>query len=224
MLFLHGYAGIARWWTRNLGALSAIRRVYAPDLPGFGASSLGSRFTLGAALDALDAWMEAAGLVQADVVAHSMGGQLAILLATLYPSRVRSLVLAAPAGIPFDTGLAGIAWRACRSRQGGDYRFTPIVAAGALMAGPVVLWHAVAQIRTVDVRPALARLNLPVLILWGKEDRLLPAQIGRLIAGSITGASLRIVPDGGHNLMFEQPALFNTAVREFVTGVPTPGG
>jgi pimeloyl-ACP methyl ester carboxylesterase len=218
MLFLHGYAGSAYWWRRNLADLSAIRRVYAPDLPGFGGSRLRRPFTLAGAVETLAEWMAARGIACADVVAHSMGGQVALLLAARYPERVRSLVLAAPAGIPFDTGLVGIAWRASRSRRAGDPRFTPLVVASAWQAGPRVLWQAVSQIRSQDVRPALADVRAPVLILWGEQDRLLPARHSTLFLEAITGARVRIVP-GGHNLMFDRPAMFNQAVRAFVTEV-----
>jgi pimeloyl-ACP methyl ester carboxylesterase len=219
MLFLHGYAGSAHWWRRNLAALSEIRRVFAPDLPGFGGSRLSLPFTLSGAVDILAEWMAACGISRGDVVAHSMGGQVALILAARYPERVRSLVLAAPAGIPFDTGLAGIAWRASRSRRGGDPRFTPLVVAGAVMAGPRVLWQAVSQIRSQDVRPALAHVRAPVLILWGEQDRLLPARHGELFVQAMAGSRVQIVP-GGHNVMFDQSELFNQAVRAFVTGVP----
>jgi pimeloyl-ACP methyl ester carboxylesterase len=219
MLFLHGYAGSAHWWRRNLAVLSEIRRVYAPDLPGFGGSRLRRPFTLSAAVDILAEWMADRGITCGDVVAHSMGGQVALFLAARYPERVRSLILAAPAGMPFDTGLAGIAWKASCSRRGGDPRFTPLVVAGALMAGPRVLWQAVSQIRSQDVRPALAHVRAPMLILWGEQDRLLPARHGELFVQAVTGARVQIVP-GGHNVMFDQPALFNQAIRTFVTSVP----
>lgn len=217
LILLHGYGGSARWWQQNIRPLGTIRRVYALDIPGFGGSRMREPFRLTRVADLLGRWMDRLGLPPSDVVSHSMGGQLALILAARRPDRVRSLVAAAPAGIPFAGGLPWIARQAWRSRTRGDPRFTPIVVRGALRAGPRTLWHAVSQIRAVDVREHLAVVRAPTLILWGDHDRLLPVANGPLIAAALTGAQLEVIPGAGHNLMWEQPARFNAAVADFIT-------
>lgn len=220
LVLLHGYGGSAHWWIRNIGALARVRRVYALDVPGFGRSRLAGRFTMAGAADLVAHWMEQQGIVAADVLGHSMGGQLAMLLAARHPARVASLVLAAPAGVPFDTGLPGIALRAFRSRRGGDPYFTAIVLLGVALAGPRVLWHAVQQIRAVDVREHLPAIAARTLIVWGSRDSLLAPANAPLLAAAIGGARLTVVPGGGHNLMWEQPMLFNKAVVAFLQEQP----
>lgn len=217
LLLLHGYGGSAHWWARNIEALGVVRRVYALDLPGFGRSRMAGRFTFSRSAELLARWLDQRGIASADVVAHSMGGQLALILAAQHPSYIRSLVLAAPAGLPFDTGLPGIALRAMRSRRGGDPRFTPIVVRGVILAGPRVLWQAVQQIMSVDVRQHISTVAAPTLILWGECDGLLSPANGPILAAGMTGARLHVVPGGRHNLMWEQADMFNEALVAFLT-------
>jgi pimeloyl-ACP methyl ester carboxylesterase len=216
LVLLHGYGGSAHWWLRNIAAFARTHRVYALDVPGFGRSSLPGRFTFAGAADLLAQWMEQEGIAPADVVAHSMGGQLALILAARHPTRLRSLLLAAPAGFPFSTGLPGMALRAMRSRRGGDPRFTSIVMLGITLAGPRVLWQAVQQIRFVDVREHLTSITTPTLILWGERDGLLSPDNAPILAAALPNARLTIIPEGRHNLMWEQPTEFNQTVAAFL--------
>ena len=215
LVLLHGYGGSARWWTRNLHSLAKVRRVYVPDLPGFTRSRMRVRFTLEGAVDRLAIWMAASGVECADIMGHSMGGMVALLLAARHPERIRSLVLCAPAGIPFTSGLVGIALRALRSRGSGDPRFTAIVVAGSLRTGPRVMWQAVQEIRSVDVLSELRAVKAPSLILWGDRDHLLPVSGARIMTEAIAGARLIVVPGAGHNLMYEQADLVNQAAVDF---------
>jgi pimeloyl-ACP methyl ester carboxylesterase len=220
LVLLHGYGGSAHWWLRNVSALARVRRVYAMDVPGFGRSRLRARFTFAGAADLLARWMEQQDIAPADVLGHSMGGQLAMILAARQPHHVRALVLAAPAGVPFEMGLSGIALRALRSRRGGDPHFTSLVLLGVALAGPLVLWHAVQQIRFVDVRAHVAAIRAPTLILWGERDTLLLPATAPVLAAAIADARLTMVPGGRHNLMWEQPMLFNKHVTAFLEGLP----
>ena len=215
LLLLHGYAGDAQWWRRNLQALARTRTVYALDMPGFGASRLSGRYTCARSVDLLARWMDLHDLVPADVVGHSMGGLLAVLLAARHPERVRRLVLLAPAGLPFETGLLGIAVRAMRSRLGADMRFTPIVLRGVLRAGPRVLWQALGLIRETDIRPELASVLVPTLIVWGTRDRLLLSEGAKIFAAAIVDAQVRMIP-GGHNLFFDRAGAVNMLILSFL--------
>ncbi len=215
LILFHGYAGDAGWWQRNLAALAQSRSVYALDLPGFGGSRLTHSYSFERSIAVLARWIELNGLAPADLVGHSMGGELAVMLAARHPDLVRRLVLLAPAGLPFDTRALGLMTRALRSRLEADPRFTPIVAGGALRAGPRLLWHAFRQIRTSDIRPDLPRLRAPTLIVWGVKDRLLPPRNAAAIAAAIPGAEVRVVP-GGHDLFFNQARTVNALIQSFL--------
>ncbi len=216
LLLLHGYAGSAHWWVRNIAALARTHTVFALDLPGFGASRMPGRYTFARTVELLAAWMEANSIGCADVVGHSMGGQIAMLLAAAHTGRVRRLVLIAPAGIPFTTDLLRTAGRAFGSRMASDPRFTPIVMGGAISTSPRILWQAVRQIRDIDVRSLVRSLTVPTLILWGTRDRLLPVENAATLSAAIARAQVTIVPDASHILFFEQAGRVNEAILSFL--------
>jgi pimeloyl-ACP methyl ester carboxylesterase len=93
LILLHGLAGSARWWSRNLPSLSRFFRVIAIDLPGFGASHRGHWLDLDEVADQLVATMGQLGIDRASVIGHSMGGLIAGGLAADHPERVDRLIL-----------------------------------------------------------------------------------------------------------------------------------
>jgi pimeloyl-ACP methyl ester carboxylesterase len=139
-----------------------------------------------------------------------------MLFAAEYPDRAKSMVLLAPAGLPFSGNLIGIGRQAFLSRAGGDRRFTPIVTFGALRAGPRILWQAVQQIRQVDVRPHLIGLTVPTLILWGERDRLIPIANAPILSAAMPHAEIRTLPGMGHNIFFDDAKMVNEAILAFI--------
>ncbi|MBB6252238.1 alpha/beta fold hydrolase [Nitrospirillum iridis] len=105
LLLLHGFGGDALAWQFNIQALvkgapgAAGRRVLAVDLPGHGASTLDVPSGLGGVADWVVRLMDAAGVAQADIIGHSMGGRVSLLLAERHPDRVRRMSLIACAGL-----------------------------------------------------------------------------------------------------------------------------
>ena len=92
-----------------------------------------------------------------------------------------------------------------------DDAWRPLEVAGTRRA-------ALAAIRTDPQRfvGLEARIEVPTLVAWGREDRLIPVEEGRRLAARIPGARLAVIPDAGHLPMREQPERFSEVVREFV--------
>ncbi|MDQ3880941.1 MAG: alpha/beta fold hydrolase [Chloroflexota bacterium] len=222
VVLIHGLSGSARWWARNVDALAERCRVYAVDLVGFGASRRRQRFVLAEAAAVLAAWMDRLGLERASVVGHSMGGFVAAELAADFPERVARLVLVAPAVLPYERRLwhptRGLL-RMLRHLPGG---FLPLLVADAVRAGPLTVPSAARQLLTADLRPKLARIAAPTLVVCGARDALVPlAATGRL-ARQLPDAKLVVIPDAGHNTMWEQPEAFNRVVRGFLAAGLVP--
>jgi pimeloyl-ACP methyl ester carboxylesterase len=223
VVLLHGLSGSARWWQRNIPALSAARRVLVPDLIGFGRSRVrGARLPdLPTLAEALAAWIDSAAGGPVHLVGHSMGGHLAIHLAAEHPSLVRRLVLVDAAGIPPRIGARSIlrlAYEAAPPRRWGDPRFLPVIWTDAVLTGPATVVRGLVHILRDDVRPLLPQIQAPTLVVWGARDGLIPPADGRALRDGIAGARLLVIDRAYHNPMIDRPREFDAAVLRFLDG------
>lgn len=223
VVLVHGLAGSTYWWQRNLPDLARRYRVYALDLPGFGAMGwpvMGrrSRFVLAEAAAWVRAWMHAVGLRQAHVVGHSMGGYIAMRLAARHPEMVRRLALVAPAGMPMGRSLLGKAWPLVLTASRTAPTFLPVLAYDALRAGPLTLARAGYDLLAQDVREDARNIQAPTLLLWGQRDPLVPPALGEALRQHIPSARLLYLEHAGHVPMYERASQFNTALLGFLDG------
>lgn len=103
LIFLHGLGGNMSHWMNNVPELSKNFRTITLDLPGYGMSESvhieNTSTTLEVYAKHISAFMQKMNIKDAFFVGHSMGGQLSILFAALYPNQCKGLILLAPAGI-----------------------------------------------------------------------------------------------------------------------------
>jgi len=241
VLHLHGWRGSKRYFE---GAPARVpgRRHIAVDLLGFGDSSKPARFRYGPSDQARvvrDA-MERLGVRRAAVVAHSMGGAVALALHRLDAGFVEALVLVEPAlnlGVPppFPVTLAqarsaGIAF----SRMGEGDR---LAMARAIVARPEALddrflgdavkapIHAAAPslVRLAKESGALVdpQPGVPVLLVFGDPAFQVRAAYAKELAARFPGARLVHVAETNHCPMIEEPDAFWALVRAFLE---QPGG
>ncbi len=255
ILFIHGLGGTRQHWQQTLPALSSNYRVLAVDLPGYGDSRLqkvpqdSMLHYFSASLLAL---MDSLSIPEAHLVGHSMGGQIAMLFALEHPERVQKLVLAAPAGIETFTEAEGQGLRAfaantypqkpseAQIRQNYALNFyqKPEAAEGLIQERLAlnesayfptyanVLIKAVNGMLDTPVASRLAELQAPVLLIFGKEDRLIPNRylhpnltteaLAQQAQQTLPKSQLLMLPNAGHLLMFEQPDAFNQALKDFL--------
>jgi pimeloyl-ACP methyl ester carboxylesterase len=222
IVLLHGLAGSARWWHRNVPALADRYRVLLPELVGFGRSrAMGRLPPVSATADLLDAWMGAMRLDRVHLVGHSMGGQISIHLASRHPDRLHRLVLVDAAGIPrplTPRNALRFAMEVGPLWRWGDPRFLPTVVRDALTAGPRSVVAAVWHILSDDVRPLLKKITAPTLVVWGERDNLLPLAHAAEIRDHIPHARLAVLGGAGHNPMVDRPADFNRLLLRFLDG------
>lgn len=110
IVLLHGMGSSHRSWHRVARDLATERRVVVPDLPGFGGSDpVGAGFQPAAVADVIAAALKERGVEPFDLVGHSLGGLVAVVLADRHPALVRCLILVAPAGLQPRLALPGLA-------------------------------------------------------------------------------------------------------------------
>ncbi len=191
IVMLHGIGSGATAFGRVLLGLRAHAcRVVAPDYPGHGFSELEGRLTPQSLEAALYEVLDALNVGPAIFVGNSMGGALALGHARARPENTSGLVLVSPAGAHSSPA----EWRELRATFGMSsradavafldrlYHRTPRLMSvlahefPALMSRPAVQdLLAAAKNEDLPSPSDLAALTMPVLLLWGKSERLLPA-------------------------------------------------
>jgi pimeloyl-ACP methyl ester carboxylesterase len=215
---VHGLSGSTRWWLPTLPALTARHQVYLVDLPGFGAMARSGPFVLDEAAEWLCRWIDAVHLQGADLIGHSMGGYLSLLVAARRPDTIGRLILVDAAALPAGRSVAGHIVPLMRATRRMAPAFFPVLISDALRAGPRTLARAARDIVAADSRPYLGRVSAPTLIIWGSDDALVPLSVGLLLRQEIPDAQLLVLDGAGHVPMFERPAQFNRTVLAFLAG------
>jgi pimeloyl-ACP methyl ester carboxylesterase len=106
VVLLHGLNDSHLAWRQIAPELARDRRVFALDLPGHGLSDRpDAGYELAWYTRLVASWIEASGLSQVDIVGHSLGGGIALMLLRVCRPRIRRLVLAAPGGLGKEIGL-----------------------------------------------------------------------------------------------------------------------
>lgn len=245
VLMLHGFGSSLHSWDGWAERLQAQQRVLRVDLPGAGLSGPDTerRYDDDHAVAQLLALMDALGLQQVALAGHSMGGRLAWRLAVQHPQRVQRLLLVAPDGFespgfeygkPPEVGLmAGLlpyalpraALRAGLAPAWGDKtRLTDatIDRYHQLLRAPgnrQAVLDRLSQLKLQDPRPLLAGLAMPVLLVWGDKDQMIPpkhAQDWLAALPAATAAQLLLLPGLGHVPQEEDPAAGWAAIAAFL--------
>jgi pyruvate dehydrogenase E2 component (dihydrolipoamide acetyltransferase) len=216
-------------------ALAEGRRVIAVDLPGHGGSAKevgpGDIVCL---TDAAEGAAAALGVEGVHLVGHSMGGAVAASLARRRPERVASLTLIASAGLGPEINTAFIDGfvRASRRREAVEVlgllvndpalvsrrmiedvlRFKRLDGVAAALAAIAEAWFKGGR-QSFDLREQIAALEMPVQIIWGAQDRVIPVAHAKAF---IERKPVHILEQAGHLPHMEKAGEVNRLVKRFI--------
>jgi pimeloyl-ACP methyl ester carboxylesterase len=232
VVLLHGLGGRAEDW-RSLAPYFAKAgfRVYMPDLFGYGRSDKPANFSYSVRDQAcaVVVFTDALGLKQVDLGGWSMGGWVAQIVAGTHPERVRRLMLFDSAGIyqrpDWDTDLFMSRTPAQLSRleallMPDPPRIPGFIASDVLRLSAQNRWVTQRALDTMltgkdTTDSLLPELKMPVLILWGKEDRITPLELGRKIQKLVPQSELLVFDGCGHLAPQQCAAAMGPTVVEF---------
>jgi 3-oxoadipate enol-lactonase len=232
LVLLHGEGGSAQLWARQIGPLGVEHSPIAIDLPGHGRSTgLDGPATLAEAAAVVTAVLTAIGAPPAVLIGHGMGGQIALVAALERPDLVRAVVTIGAAARPdVADRLVEQLEQVVQGRLGQQFD-TPFFGEQADVAVMRELWGEIVKTdprvrladllayRASDLRDALPRVAVPVLVLQGGADRLCARERADELAAAIPGARCAVVEGAGHVAHLERPEAVSQAITDFVAGL-----
>ena len=239
LLMLMGIGGNVEMWGPIADQLPH-RRLIAFDAPGTGESSLGRIRRMHGLADLAAAVLDAFEVAEADVLGYSFGGALAQELAHRHPSRVRRAILGATTfgfgGLPARPSvyihmiqparyhspryldwvapqIYGGKARAAGSRSGAG------ILADARLARPPSTVGYLSQLAALygwTSLPWLHTLQMPILVLAGDDDPIIPLVNARILACRAANARLHVVHGGGHLFLLDDEPGVIEAIDAFL--------
>jgi 3-oxoadipate enol-lactonase len=208
----------------QLPSLAKAFRVILPDARGHGRTreDPAAGFHAGQLVDDLERLLDALGLATAHLLGFSMGGHTALGFAARSPDRVRTLVVAgfSPDREPRASVVRKVLDPARLERADPDWarRLARAHDPGRNPGAWRSLLPAIADdVATQDLLTPrdLRSVTAPVLVVVGDRDPFVPVEQARRLARQVVDGRLLVVPDAGHEVLSERPALVNEALAGF---------
>jgi non-heme chloroperoxidase len=248
LLLLHGVLASRHFFDRNIGPLSEHFHVFAIDLRGHGDSTenQGGNTVPQLARD-IHAFMEAKQLDGVIAIGWSMGNFVIWDYLTQFntESRISAQVCISqgPADLNADGWALGFTdppglrdlLRMTQEDYEGVCAYVATIMTKDLPSTSDQQWMVDQQMKTSpntatciladqthrDYRSVLAGLELPVLAIWGRDEKCLPVAAGEWLSRTMPNIELEIFEDSGHMPMWEEPERFNHLITDWVHRLPT---
>lgn len=235
IVFIHGFGGDLNNWMFNQEELSSDHTTYAIDLPGHGGSTKDvGKGDVASLAQAVLAFMDSQDVKQAHLVGHSMGGATSLLLAVEHPDRVASATLVATAGLGPDINMDYITGFIEEKRA---KKLRPVME--LLVANPELISKDMVEdvlkfkrldgvdqaLKTIrdaampggaqagDLRGALGDLKVPVQVIAGKADQIIPVSH---TGGLPANVKVTVFDDAGHMPHMEKAAETNALIKAII--------
>lgn len=234
VLMLHGWGACIDSFAPVIRELCKSRKVYALDFPGFGESEAPKE---GVGVPQYMEWtaefIRQLHIEGADIICHSFGGRVSILLAAEHPELVGKIVFTDAAGIRPRRGIKYYAkvytYKLCkklakrpgivkllrgigidvqkRVKQAGSSDYQQLSGAMRQIFVKVV---------NQDLTPYLHKIQAPSLLIYGENDQDTPVRYGRIMEKKIKDAGLVVLENAGHFSYLDQYPRYISIVKVFL--------
>jgi 2-hydroxymuconate-semialdehyde hydrolase/2-hydroxy-6-oxo-octa-2,4-dienoate hydrolase len=235
-----GVSGMANW-QHNIGALSRRFRVLAPDIVGFGATKRPDDivYSLRTWTDHVWAFLDAHGIQKTAIVGNSLGGRIALQMATDSPHRITKMVLmgAPGVGMTLTEGLAALrayqpSHDAMRDLLRNYFavdpamitddlvaiRYEASIADGAYEAYRAMFFdprHDGSELGITE--DEVRAITTPALLVHGREDKVVPMQVSVTMLGLLSNADLHVFSACGHWTQIERADEFSALISDYLS-------
>jgi 2-hydroxy-6-oxonona-2,4-dienedioate hydrolase len=240
VLYLHGLGGAGRWEAFHM-ALGTVALTYAPQLPGWPEGQAPTEIKSVQDYAALVVELfDAVGIDQGILMGHSIGGWIALYVATACPERVSRLILVDPMGLDMPSapspnlqeideesfakavfgrlGLIataqaygfGAEWENVRRGPEFERQWKGRGLVTSLVQGPCADAKLTRKVQTISA---------DTLLIWGRLDGLVPLPHGETLRAALPHSRLKVLERCGHLPMAEKPETFHRLLYDFLVGV-----
>jgi pimeloyl-ACP methyl ester carboxylesterase len=243
VLMLHGsgpgVSGTANW-QRNIPTLAERFHVLAPDIVGFGQTERPDDvvYSLRSWTDHVWAFLDAHGIERTAVVGNSLGGRIALQMATDHPDRISRMVLMGSPGVGMTPSEGLAALRAYEPSHDAmrtllrtyfavdpalitdelvTIRYEASIADGAFEAYRAMFFDPRHRGSELAITEAEVRaIDTPILLVHGREDKVVPLAVSQTMVELLPNADLHVFSHCGHWTQIERAAEFTALVGDFL--------
>jgi pimeloyl-ACP methyl ester carboxylesterase len=240
VLYLHGMGGAGRWEAYHM-ALGTVALTYVPQLPGWpeGQPPTGIKSVRDYAALVIEL-LDAVGIDQGILMGHSVGGWIALYVATMHPDRVSRLILVDPMGLDVPAapspnlqtideesfakavfgrlGLIataqaygfGAEWENVRRGPEFERQWKGRGLIANLVQGPCSDAELTSQVHTISA---------DTLLIWGRLDGIVPLPHGETLGAALPHSRLKVLERCGHLPMAEKSETFHRLLYDFLVGM-----
>lgn len=233
VILLHGWGGSTESWLPVERDLSPSKRVINIDFPGFGKSSEpSSPWSVTEYRDITLKLLDELNVAGTELIAHSFGGRVALMLNEARPQLITRQVLTGCAGL-IDAeaansgsvlhGLSKLYDNGMSRRLLGDKSVDKLkntlrshFGSADYKAASPMMREVFQRVVKQDLSGCLSRIKAPTLLIWGRNDTATPLWMGQKMEQGIADAALIVFENCGHFAYLEQYARFIAIVKQFL--------
>lgn len=235
LLLLHGLGGYAERWSNIMPFLSKKYHIFAPDLIGYGQSDKPSvDYTVDVFIKFVFDFIESVGMKKTFVIGTSLGGQIAAECAATQNPAIEKVVLISPAGVMRKSTPTLDAYTMAALYPNRD----SVKNAYQMMIGPdkqvseisverfvtnmsrpnakmVFLSTLLGLKNAPDIFEKLQKITSPTMVIWGREDKLIPFEYSQHFVSSIRNCEFVPMDGCGHSPYIEDPERLSEIITKF---------
>ncbi len=227
LIFIHGSGGNSTTWKNQLH-LDIDYDIVALDLPSHDKSDNFSDLSLNLYVDVVHQLINSLNYKSVILCGHSLGGAIGLQYYFTYPKEVSGLILCSTGGklrvAPFILNSLKNNYRQFLNflPVGAFYRTTSkeiieLYIQETSKIGPEVTYKDFKICDGFDVLSKLNTIEIPCLIIVGKQDQLTPVKYSEFSHDKIKNSALHIINKAGHMVMLEKPNEVNQAIENFIS-------
>ncbi|HZS72878.1 MAG TPA: alpha/beta hydrolase [Candidatus Nitrosotalea sp.] len=237
LILLHGLGGYAERWSNLIPHLNEKYHIFAPDLIGYGQSDKPSvDYTVDVFIKFVFDFIETLGIKKTFMIGTSLGGQIVAECAATQSPIIEKIILISPAGIMRKSTPTLDAYTMAALYPNKE----TVKNAYQMMVGPgkqvseisverfvnnmsrpnakmVFLSTLLGLKNAPDIFERLSKINIPTLVIWGKEDNLIPFEYSHQFVSSIKGSKLVAMEGCGHSPYVEDPEKLADTISKFLS-------